>query len=130
LPFFALMPRWQGEIAESLLLDALGIDTHFRVFEHFERDFRWDPRLPSVIFLEPEYTDAPHWTANDDHPPTTIAAGQEFLRSIYRALMRRPDRWEKALLVITYDEHGGFFDHVRRSTSGLRRSRVLRTSPF
>lgn len=112
LPFFALMEKWQGEIARGLAVDLLGIHTYFRRLEHFDRDFVGDPTLPSVIFIEPEYTDGPHWTANDDHPPTSIGAGQAFLYSIYRTLMRRPDRWAKTLMAVTYDEHGGFFDHV------------------
>ena len=112
LPFFALMKRWQPEIAEGLAIDFLGIDTRFRRYERFDRDFSRDPTLPPVIFIEPEYTDGPHFAPNDDHPPTSIAAGQKFLYSIYRTLIRRPDRWAKTLLVVTYDEHGGFFDHV------------------
>src|SRR5882672_2713432 len=112
LPFFSLMPRWQGAIAEGLALDLLGIHTSFRRFKHFDRDFTYEPTLPSVIFIEPEYTDGPHWNANDDHPPTSIGAGQAFVYSIYRTLLRRPDRWSKTILIITYDEHGGFFDHV------------------
>jgi phospholipase C len=111
LPFFSLMPKWQGPIANGLLVDQLGIDTTFRRFDKFDRDFTYDPTLPSVIFIEPEYTDGPHWEANDDHPPTSIAAGQAFLYSIYRALLRRPDRWAKTVMIVTYDEHGGFFDH-------------------
>ncbi len=113
LPFFSLMPRWQGPIADGLMVDLLGMHTAFRRFEHFDRDFTYDPTLPSVIFIEPEYTDGPHEDANDDHPPTPIAAGQAFLLSIYRTLLRRPDRWARTLMVITYDEHGGFFDHER-----------------
>lgn len=112
MPFFALMRRWQAEIAKDLAIDLLGIHTRFRRYEYFDRDFYRDPTLPPVIFLEPEYTDGPHLTPNDDHPPTLITNGQTFLYSIYRTVMKRPDRWLKALLVITYDEHGGFFDHV------------------
>jgi phospholipase C len=112
IPFFALMRRWQAEIAQDLAINLLGIHTRFRRYEYFDRDFYRDPTLPPVIFLEPEYTDGPHLTPNDDHPPTLITAGQAFLYSIYRTVMKRPDRWLKTLLVLTYDEHGGFFDHV------------------
>jgi len=112
LPFFTLMPKLQGDIAEGLVVDLLGIETSFRRYRHFDRDFTYDPTLPSVIFIEPAYTGAPQWRVNDDHPPTSISAGQTFLYSIYRTLLRRPDRWSKTALIITYDEHGGFFDHV------------------
>jgi phospholipase C len=38
-------------------------------------------------------------------------AGQELVLSLLTAVMRSP-HWKKSLLVITYDEHGGFYDHV------------------
>jgi phospholipase C len=68
--------------------------------------------MPSVIFVEPEYTDGPHADPNDDHAPTGIAPGQAFLVDLYNILTSNPARWAKTMLVITYDEHGGFFDHV------------------
>jgi phospholipase C len=51
----------------------------------------------------------------DDHPPGTILAGQRFIASVYRALAAGP-LWQRTLLVIVYDEHGGFFDHVEPPT--------------
>ena len=68
--------------------------------------------MPSVIFIEPEYADAPMSDPNDDHPPARIAKGQDFVRSIYEIVTSNPGRWEKTLMIVTYDEHGGFFDHV------------------
>ncbi|MBM3763980.1 MAG: hypothetical protein FJW32_01190 [Acidobacteria bacterium] len=50
-------------------------------------------------------------SANDDHPPIDVAHGQAFLMAITRALMTSP-QWSKTMLIVTYDEHGGFFDHV------------------
>jgi phospholipase C len=112
LPFFALMPAWSGAIAKGLALDVLGIHTEFRRYERFARDWAKDPTLPTVIFIEPDYTDGPQFEPNDDHPPTTIDRGQALLRSIYATLLTRPDRWARTLMVVAYDEHGGFFDHV------------------
>lgn len=65
--------------------------------------------LPSVSFIEPDYIDVP--PGNDDHPPTDIKNGQIFLAKILKALQESP-KWEKTMLIITYDEHGGFYDHV------------------
>jgi phospholipase C len=68
--------------------------------------------LPAVTFIDPNYVDIPpDRTANDDHPPADVKNGQELVRRIYNALIQSPT-WEKTLFVITYDEHGGFFDHV------------------
>ena len=65
--------------------------------------------LPSVVFIDPDLTDVP--AGNDDHPPTDIARGQRLVKRVYDAIATSP-LWEKTLLIITYDEYGGFYDHV------------------
>ena len=114
LPFFALMKRWQNEIATSLALDALVPHAHprFRRYRNFVRDWTTEQNMPSVIFIEPEYTDGPHIAPNDDHPPTGISRGQALVMDIYTALISNRARWARTLLLVTYDEHGGFWDHV------------------
>ncbi len=68
------------------------------------REISWiDPNFIDLSILDPN--------SNDDHPPTDIRAGQAFILEIYEALARSPN-WEDTLLVIVYDEHGGFYDHV------------------
>ncbi|MDQ3565448.1 MAG: hypothetical protein M3436_15420 [Pseudomonadota bacterium] len=68
--------------------------------------------LPPVVFVEPRFTGVPPLEqASDDHPPADLAVGQQFIARVYNALARSP-QWQRTLLVITYDEHGGFFDHV------------------
>lgn len=61
--------------------------------------------LPPVCFVEPAFS------ASDDHPPHHPMLGQQFLRAVYAALAASP-QWNHCLLVVTYDEAGGFFDHV------------------
>ena len=71
--------------------------------------------LPKLSWIDPNYNDLSilGQPSNDDHPPSDVRAGQAFAWSVYRALAAGPkDQWEKTLLVITYDEHGGFHDHV------------------
>ena len=71
--------------------------------------------FPSVIIVEPSYGDAPHIghdVPNDNHPPLPVGPGEAFLHQIYEALTCNPKRWSRTLLIVTYDEHGGFFDHV------------------
>jgi phospholipase C len=67
-------------------------------------------RLPQVTFLDPDFIDFP--PGNDDHPPADLADGQRFIANVYNALRANPRSWEKTLLIVTYDEHGGFYDHV------------------
>jgi phospholipase C len=71
--------------------------------------------LPQVTFVEPILT-ALTTIGNDDHPPADIAGGQAFLSTVYTALAASP-QWSKSLLIVTYDEHGGFFDHVSPGTA-------------
>ena len=51
--------------------------------------------MPSVIFIEPEYTDGPHFAPNDDHPPTGISRGQAFVADVYSALTANRVRWAR-----------------------------------
>jgi phospholipase C len=65
--------------------------------------------LPAVTFIEPDYIEVP--PGNDDHAPADVADGQHLVGRIMNALVQSPS-WNKTLFVITYDEHGGFYDHV------------------
>ncbi|HQY60945.1 MAG: alkaline phosphatase family protein [Myxococcales bacterium] len=62
-------------------------------------------KLPHFSIIDPDFL------SNDDHPSHDIRAGQAFAASIYKALAESP-QWGQVLFVITYDENGGFFDHV------------------
>lgn len=107
-PFFLMMRRWAATIVESL---ALG-NGNFRRSHALANDWRSPGAFPNVVFVEPEYADAPVSYPNDDHPPAPVERGQEFVWEIYNVLISNPDRWQRTLLIITYDEHGGFFDHA------------------
>jgi phospholipase C len=61
--------------------------------------------LPPVVYIDPAFNQ------NDDHPPVHPVNGQELITAVYTALATSP-QWKNCLLVITYDENGGFFDHV------------------
>jgi len=69
--------------------------------------------LPAVSWVDPHFQDPSVFgpNSNDDHPPSDVLAGQALVLDLYHALRSSPC-WEKTMLVITYDEHGGFFDHV------------------
>lgn len=112
LPFFSLMASWLPEIASQLTLSQMGMDVRFRRYARLKENWLGSDPVPSVIFIEPEYTDGPHLSPNDDHAPTSVQPGQAFLADLYQTLTSNLVRWSKTMLVITYDEHGGFFDHV------------------
>src|SRR5215471_2325348 len=101
LPFFSLMPKWLPEITTSLTLSDLGGKGRFRRYSKFPEHWTGGDAIPSVIFIEPEYTDGPHIDPNDDHPPTGVAKGQAFLTDIYNTLISNPDRWKTTMMIVT-----------------------------
>jgi phospholipase C len=70
--------------------------------------------LPAVSWIDPHFKDLAVLgpDSNDDHPPSDVVAGQDLILTLYQALTSRPEIWAKTLMIITYDEHGGFYDHV------------------
>ena len=63
--------------------------------------------LPAYTFLEPSWGS----TGNSQHPNYDVALGEQLIHDVYEALRGGPG-WPQTLLVITYDEHGGCYDHV------------------
>jgi phospholipase C len=112
MPFFTMMPSWT--------LQALHDDDHFRRFTRIDDDLMegLPDDLPQVFFFEPSYTDAPHQgISSDDHAPSAAKGGQEFLFNVYKAFATlNPEIWSQMVMIVTYDEHGGFFDHVSPPT--------------
>ncbi|MCC6999103.1 MAG: alkaline phosphatase family protein [Deltaproteobacteria bacterium] len=68
--------------------------------------------LPRFSIIDPAFAGD---GANDDHPDHDIRLGQALIASIHAALAASP-QWERMLFVLTYDEHGGFYDHVSPPT--------------
>lgn len=94
---------------------------YFSYLHDFISDAQKPGGLPSYSFIEPNYIDSLVWGAeNDMHPeshplqlygPSNIEEGEKLLYKIYTAVRNSPD-WNKTLLVILFDEHGGCYDHV------------------
>jgi phospholipase C len=70
-----------------------------------------DGTLPGFCMVDPRFIGEEQGITNDDHPHADIRDGQAFLNSIYEAATNSPN-WGSTVLVINYDEWGGFFDHV------------------
>ncbi|MCA1652519.1 MAG: hypothetical protein LC753_20390, partial [Acidobacteria bacterium] len=85
-------------------------DSRFRSMEQFVADCH-DLGLPKYSFIEPVYFLGFDPPDNDDHAPHDIRNGQDLIAQVYLALRESPS-WTSTVLVITYDEHGGFHDHV------------------
>ncbi|MGA8183588.1 MAG: alkaline phosphatase family protein [Terriglobia bacterium] len=73
-------------------------------------------RLPSYSFIEPRYNPqqdgGAFLPANDQHPDHDVAAGEFLIKRVYEALRANDNVWQRSMLVIIYDEHGGLYDHV------------------
>lgn len=71
--------------------------------------------LPSVSYIDPFFGasvgESPAGVSRDDHPQADVRDGQAFLAQVYDALRTGPN-WDRTLLIVTYDEWGGFYDHV------------------
>jgi phospholipase C len=95
------------------------------VYDHLARNYcvcdHWFSSVPGATWpnrlfswIDPNFQEPTGYThlSNDDHPPSDIRPGQELVLMIYRALISNQRAWERTLFVITYDEHGGLYDHV------------------
>jgi len=85
---------------------------HFRFFSQFLADAHAGA-LPSYSFIEPRYFSDLFLNniPNDEHPPHNVLYGEQLIADVYNALRSSPC-WKNTLLIITYDEHGGCYDHV------------------
>ena len=91
------------------------LNQNFRWFDELASDFQIEPdsTFPQVILIEPAYDDDPFALHPDDnHPPLPMGPGEVFLSRVYKAVTSNPQRWARTVLLIYYDEHGGFFDHL------------------
>ena len=102
----------------------------FHYSESFTADFKYDVQhntLPKYSFIEPRYSNKFYGQPNSNHPggatlnetglrngppPISICYGEQLLKNIYTTLASNEVLFTKTLLVVTYDEHGGLFDHV------------------
>jgi phospholipase C len=93
------------------------------LFGGFFHDVSHD-NLPTYSFIEPRYTDVFFGTPNSNHPggsdinenppPISVCPGDLLLQSIYETLYNGPNNlFEKTLFIVTYDEHGGLYDHAK-----------------
>src|SRR5437764_6900319 len=68
--------------------------------------------LPPYSYLDPFFLGEDQGGSNDDHPHADIRRGQSFVAKVVNAVIQSPT-WSSTVLIVTYDEWGGFFEHVR-----------------
>ncbi|CAL0311988.1 unnamed protein product [Lupinus luteus] len=90
-------------------------------FHQYDFWFKKDAKrgkLPSYVLIEPRYFDTKILPGNDDHPAHDVYRGQMLVKEVYETLRASP-QWNQTLFLITYDEHGGFYDHVPTPLHGV-----------
>ncbi len=85
-------------------------------FRYFDPEFIKDAAagtLPAYSFIEPRFfaDTLLNKLPSDEHPPHNVAYGEELIATVYNAVRTGPG-WQQTLLIITYDEHGGCYDHA------------------
>jgi phospholipase C len=91
----------------------------FEDFEDFGSELRKSSFAPKFVFIEPKYGKhdfdltgpGDFACGNSMHPVDDVTRGEKLVKTVYEAIRQSP-HWEKSLLIITFDEHGGFYDHV------------------
>jgi len=67
--------------------------------------------LPAVSFVDPNFGLSGTAAEDDEHPPTDIQRGQAYVSQVINAVRNGPN-WKDSIIFLTYDEHGGFYDHA------------------
>ncbi|KAK9273937.1 hypothetical protein L1049_018749 [Liquidambar formosana] len=94
---------------------------YLKNFHQFDLQFKThckEGKLPNYVVVEQRYFDLKILPGNDDHPSHDVSQGQKFIKEVYEALRASP-QWNEMLFIITYDEHGGFYDHVSTPVTGV-----------
>ena len=90
-------------------------------FRDFATSFASDVqsgKLPNYSFVIPRFMNADS-PANSQHPPQDARYGDNLIADVYEALRANVDVWQKSVLIVLYDEHGGLYDHVIPPSEGI-----------
>jgi len=85
--------------------------SHYNSIDEFFKDDtqKDESSFPDFVFIEPKYFGLDQ---NDDHPPHTIMKAEKLIGDVYNAIRSNDSLWNTTLLIVVFDEHGGFYDHV------------------
>jgi phospholipase C len=84
--------------------------------------------LPAYSFIEPQYFDSPFGHASDYHPPHDVRIGEALLGHVYNALLQSTV-WQDSVLLVLFDEHGGFFDSISPPTGVVAPDDLVSAQP-
>jgi phospholipase C len=90
------------------------LEGRFKDFDDFSSDLNNPNYATSYAFIEPNYghvLTGDFTYGNSQHPKDDVTRGEGLLKAIYETIRNSP-HWDNSMLIVTYDEHGGFYDHV------------------
>jgi phospholipase C len=104
---------YYGDIPQSLILvhqlEPQNAARYSKLLQFFQDAGGAAKDFPQYAFIEPPFYDP---GAADDHPPHDVLQGERLIADVYNAILRNDELWKSSLLVVLFDEHGGFYDHV------------------
>jgi phospholipase C len=116
----------QNEVLEFKMVS--GETANFKLFENdFAADVK-SGKLPNYSFIVPRFF-AKALPANSQHAPQDARWGDSLIADVYDALRSNPDVWNASVLIVTYDEHGGFYDHVVPPSKGVANPDGINSPP-
>ncbi|HEY7380379.1 MAG TPA: alkaline phosphatase family protein [Gaiella sp.] len=99
---------YAGDVPQAITFAKSLLPDKVRLLNFFDGAARKD-ELRSYTFIEPHHFDTRLGKVSSQHPPHDVRRGDALLARVYSALRESP-KWDRTLLIVTYDEHGGFFD--------------------
>jgi phospholipase C len=100
---------WISQVAAIKGWSMLNVDS----LENFVKRVQGTNYIDAYTFIEPNYGDIfnTYDGGSSQHPVDGVARGEQLIKTVYEAI-RASKIWERSMLIITYDEHGGFYDHA------------------
>ena len=101
---------WLSQVAAIKGLSMLNLDS----LDNFVKRVQGSNYIDSYTFIEPNYGDIfnTYDGGSSQHPVDGVARGEQLIKTVYEAIRGNEALWERSMLIITYDEHGGFYDHA------------------
>jgi phospholipase C len=101
------------DIPQTTVLDGQrqphNVARYFYVSQLYEDAQGPESEFPEYCLIEPDFMG---YGQNDGHPPHDIMRSEKLIADVYNALRANDELWRSTLLIVMFDEHGGFYDHV------------------
>src|SRR5258708_940292 len=101
------------DIPQTVVLDNQrlphNVARYFYIDQFYEDVRGLESNFPAYCLIEPDFMG---YGQNDDHPPHDVMRAEKLIADIFNAIRANEALWGSTLLVVMFDEHGGFYDHV------------------